>query len=60
MPANNELLKLITTALCNSGFCCFDGGDITGIEIAKGRIRPIKWENNDQRESEIKYWTNVN
>ncbi|MEI9947061.1 MAG: metallophosphoesterase [Chitinophagaceae bacterium] len=27
----------------NSGCCCFDDGDITGIEIEKGSIRLIKW-----------------
>jgi predicted phosphodiesterase len=27
----------------NSGCCCFDDGDITGIEIADGCIRLIKW-----------------
>ena len=28
----------------NSGCCCFSDGDITGIEIADGSIRLIKWE----------------
>ena len=28
----------------NSGCCCFDDGDISGIEIADGFIRLIKWE----------------
>ena len=28
----------------NSGCCCFDDGDITGIEIADECIRLIKWE----------------
>jgi GH24 family phage-related lysozyme (muramidase) len=27
----------------NSGCCCFNDGDITGIEIADGCIRLIKW-----------------
>jgi hypothetical protein len=27
----------------NSGCCCFVDGDITGIEIADGMIRLIKW-----------------
>ena len=31
----------------NSGCCCFDDGDITGIEIADGTIRLIKWEYDD-------------
>ncbi len=28
----------------NTGCCCFDDGDITGIEISEGSIRLIKWE----------------
>lgn len=28
----------------NSGCCCFEDGDITGIEIESGCIRLIKWE----------------
>lgn len=28
----------------NTGCCCFSDGDITGIEIAEGKIRLIKWE----------------
>lgn len=28
----------------NSGCCCFDDGDITGLEISEGCIRLIKWE----------------
>ncbi|WP_460680373.1 metallophosphoesterase [Mucilaginibacter koreensis] len=28
----------------NSGCCCYNDGDITGIEIADGCIRLIKWE----------------
>ncbi|MBC7937526.1 MAG: metallophosphoesterase [Rhizobacter sp.] len=27
----------------NSGCCCFDDGDITGIEIVDGSIRLVKW-----------------
>lgn len=32
----------------NSGCCCFDDGDITGIEIADGQIRLIRWKYNSQ------------
>ncbi|GAB3922743.1 metallophosphoesterase [Mucilaginibacter myungsuensis] len=28
----------------NTGCCCFDDGDITGLEIADGMIRLIKWK----------------
>jgi len=33
----------ITPAYFNTGCCCFSDGDITGIEIADGYIRLIKW-----------------
>jgi Calcineurin-like phosphoesterase len=29
----------------NTGCCCFNDGDITGIEISNGCIRLIKWDN---------------
>lgn len=31
----------------NTGCCSFSDGDITGIEIAEGEIRLIKWSNKD-------------
>ncbi|MGQ0739662.1 MAG: metallophosphoesterase [Bacteroidota bacterium] len=34
----------------NSGCCCFSDGDITGIEIADGCIRLIKWSEKKGRE----------
>ena len=33
----------------NTGCCCFADGDITGIEIAEGNIRLVKWEQDDQK-----------
>lgn len=33
----------------NTGCCCFDDGDITGIEIADGCIRLIKWAYVDKK-----------
>jgi len=33
----------------NSGCCCFDDGDITGIEIADECIRLIKWEYHNRK-----------
>lgn len=36
----------------NTGCCCFNDGDITGIEIADGFIRLIKWEYNDKELSQ--------
>lgn len=31
----------------NSGCCCFKNGDITGIEIADGEIRLVRWTTED-------------
>ncbi len=36
----------------NTGCCCFDDGDITGIEIAQGQMRLIKWSYDDNGDSE--------
>ena len=41
-----DLSKIIPSYF-NSGCCCFDDGDITGIEIAEGYIRLIKWQAKD-------------
>lgn len=35
----------------NSGCCCFNDGDISGIEIADGKIRLIKWEYDEKNNS---------
>jgi len=32
----------------NTGCCCFADGDITGIELADGFIRLVKWEEEDK------------
>ena len=40
LPAAKPSLK---PSYFNSGCCCFNDGDITGIEIAGGRIALIKW-----------------
>jgi predicted phosphodiesterase len=37
----------------NSGCCCFDDGDITGIEIADSYIRLIKWEYSGNKSERI-------
>jgi hypothetical protein len=36
----------------NSGCCCFDDGDITGIELEDGCIRLIKWQYGIHKKSE--------
>ena len=39
-PAPQEFIK---PSYFNTGCCCFNDGDITGIEISEGFIRLIKW-----------------
>ncbi len=34
---------LLKPSYFNTGCCCFDDGDITGIEISEGKIRLVKW-----------------
>ena len=54
-PSNNipgKIQELLKPSYFNTGCCCFDDGDITGIEISDGYIRLIKWydeENGSQR-----------
>lgn len=43
--AGKQFLKtMVIPSYFNTGCCCFFDGDITGIEIADGEIRLIKWE----------------
>ena len=37
----------------NSGCCCYVDGDITGIEIADGMIRLIKWHKENELSERI-------
>jgi predicted phosphodiesterase len=41
---DSNLYKDIKPSYFNTGCCCFDDGDITGIEIIDGSIKLIKWE----------------
>ena len=46
--AGKKILKTMARpSYFNSGCCCFNDGDITGIEISDGMIRLIKWEEKD-------------
>jgi predicted phosphodiesterase len=50
IPGKNQ--DLLKPSYFNTGCCCFDDGDITGIEIYDGYIRLIKWfdeENGSKR-----------
>jgi predicted phosphodiesterase len=44
-PSNkiNDIETLLKPTYYNTGCCCFSDGDITGIEIAEGFIRLVKW-----------------
>jgi UDP-2,3-diacylglucosamine pyrophosphatase LpxH len=44
-PSNkiNGIEHLLKPTYFNTGCCCFNDGDITGIEIDKGFIRLVKW-----------------
>jgi len=39
----NHSFRNMKPSYFNSGCCCFDDGTITGIEIADGNIRLVKW-----------------
>lgn len=39
----HQIITKTKPSYFNSGCCCFEDGDITGIEIADGFIRLIKW-----------------
>jgi hypothetical protein len=39
-----DFFSKIKPTYFNTGCCCYDDGDITGIEIAGGNICLIKWE----------------
>lgn len=46
--AGKQFLKtMVVPSYFNTGCCCFFDGDITGIEIADGAIRLLKWESKD-------------
>ncbi|PWT72324.1 MAG: metallophosphoesterase [Bacteroidetes bacterium] len=40
----NNSFRNMKPSYFNSGCCCFDDGTITGIEIANGFIRLVKWK----------------
>jgi len=39
----NNSFRNMKPSYFNSGCCCFDDGTITGIEIAEGYVRLVKW-----------------
>jgi predicted phosphodiesterase len=48
------IVPLESPSYFNTGCCCFVDGDITGIEIANGEIRLIRWpDDNDQPRPQV-------
>jgi hypothetical protein len=41
----------------NTGCCCFDDGDITGIEIMEGNIKLVKWERTNGKATRLELET---
>lgn len=42
-PDDEDGYELAKPCYFNSGACCYEDGDITGLEIAAGEIRLIRW-----------------
>ena len=42
-----QIRRMARPSYFNSGCCCFEDGDITGIEIADGHIRLVKWDSKE-------------
>lgn len=42
---DSALYKDVKPCYFNTGCCCYEDGDITGIEISGGMIKLIKWKN---------------
>lgn len=52
--AGKQLVKTMAhPSYFNTGCCCFSDGDITGLEIADGAIRLVKWKKDVQGKSRV-------
>ena len=54
---NNTAYVNVKPTYFNTGCCCFDDGDITGIEIVDGMIKLVKWELHDDNAIRIELET---
>lgn len=56
-PSNNipqtNLQDELVPNYFNTGCCCYNDGDITGIEITDGKIRLVKWYNEEVRSEKM-------
>ena len=46
-PGVGDAVEMSKPCYFNTGCCCFSDGDITGIEIADGKIKLIHWPNRE-------------
>ena len=46
---NPEFEEKPKSRFFNTGCCCFSDGDITGIEIADGEIRLVRWPDDKKK-----------
>jgi hypothetical protein len=42
-------IPVVPPCYFNTGCCCFGDGDVTGLEIADGAIRLVRWPDDDER-----------
>lgn len=57
LKQNNKAYLNVKPTYFNTGCCCFDDGDITGIEIVDGMVKLIKWESKDENAVRIELET---
>jgi hypothetical protein len=46
---DRPLIPVVPPCYFNTGCCCFGDGDVTGIEIADGEIRLVRWPDDEGR-----------
>lgn len=46
-PADLEVIELKKPSYFNTGCCAFSDGDITGLEISDGKIRLVRWPDDE-------------
>jgi len=49
MPPTEFHIPMAKPCYFNTGCCCYRDGDITGIEIANGKIRLVRWPDRAQK-----------
>lgn len=46
-PANLPMIELKKPSYFNTGCCAFSDGDVTGLEIADGEVRLVRWPDDE-------------